>query len=216
MQTAVVFEPHKEVTLEKFLPELRFEFTDLPDPLFKWAIIRAARDMARDGNIIRRNAVVDAAPGVSRYPLRSPDGLEVCGILGIKKASCLGHAPVGRTFDPPDDAMPCGRELAWYDDVDGVLHLPLACPPERYFLFLSVMPADDACTLPEAYYREHIDVLMTGAKARIMRISGKPWTNLQMADAYERHFHEGVAAAAVDAHTHLMRGAVRMNFGRTL
>ena len=216
MQAAVVFEPFRTVPLDKFLPELQFEFTDLPDPLFKWAILRAARDMARNGNLLRRRAVIHTQCGVTRYALRSPDGLEICGILGIRGMACCGDHIVKRSFDPPAQARQCGRERAWYDEQEGVLNLVSPYFPGEYFISMSVCPPDDACELPAAYYDDHVDILLTGARARILRMSNKPWTNLQLADAYEKHFNEGIADAAVDTHTHMMRGSVKMHFGRAL
>ena len=216
MQATVVFEPFRTVPLDKFLPELQFEFEKLPDALFKWALIRAARDMAKTGNLIRRRAVIRTQCGVTRYALRSPDGLEVCGILGIRGIACCDEHVVVRSFDPPTGARVCGRERAWYDEQDGVLHFHSPYFPGEYYVTLAVCPADDACELPAILYDDHIDVLMAGARARILRMANKPWTNFQLADAYERHFHEGVADAAVETHTHLMRGGIRMNFGRAL
>lgn len=216
-QTSVMYEPFRAVALDKFLPELRFEFSDLPDPLFKWALLRSARDMAREGNLVRRRAIIHTQCNVTRYALRVPDGLELCAILGIHAISCCrDFHNVRRSFDPPEGAICCGREKAWYDDLEGELHLVSPYFPGTYFVTMAVMPADDACELPALYYDEHIDVLLTGARARILRMVNKPWTNLQMADAYEKHFRESIAIAAVDTNTHMMRGTVKMNFGRVL
>lgn len=216
MQATVVFEPFQEVPLERFLPELRFEFTDLPDPLFKWALIRAARDFAKGSNAIRRRAVLHTQRCVTRYALRSPDGLEICGILGIRGRACCGEHTVVRSFDPPVDAHCCRRERAWYDDHDQALHLQSPYFPGEYFIELAVCPPDDACELPAVLYHEHVDGVLSGARARIYRMGNKPWTNFQLADGYEKHFRETIGEAAVEANTHYMRGGIRMNFGRAL
>ena len=216
MQSAVVFEPFKIVPLDKFLPELQFEFVDLPEPVYKFALIRTARLMAREGNLVRRKVVIRTQPCVTRYALRSPDGLEVCSILGIRGRHCGCEREVVRSFDPPEGCCSCGRDRAWYDDQEQVLNFKHPYFPGEYFVTVAVCPNDDACGLPEIFYTELIDTLMSGTKARIMRMGNKPWTNLQLADAYEKDFHDSIADSAVEAATHCMRGGIRMNFGRAL
>ena len=214
----MTFEPFKTVPLEKFLPELRFEFTDLPDALFKYALIRAARTMAQEGNLIRRRAVIYTKPGVTRYALRSPDGLEIHAILGAKASSCCTtDKRLKRHFEPPMGVhYICNKDSVWYDEHEEVLHIDLGCHYQEVYVTLSVVPPDDACELPAIYFDEYVDMLLEGAKARILRQNNKPWTNLQLANAYEKNFTESIAFAAMETHAHKMRGSVKMNFGRVM
>lgn len=218
MDATVTFESFRMVPLEKFLPELRFEFTDLPDALFKYAVIRAARVMAQDGNLIRRKAVIHTKPGVTRYALRSPDGLEICSILGAKASSCCtSDHRLTRYIEPPRRSCHvCGKDAVWYDDQEEVLHIEAWCHYHEVYVTVAVCPPDDACELPAAYYDDYIEVLLQGAKARILRMNNKPWTNLQLANAYEKNFVESIAYVAVEAQTHKMRGSFKINFGRIM
>ena len=213
----IVHERLATVPVSKFLPELRFEFTDLPDQLFEWALLRTARSLAKDGGIIRRRVIIQTQCGVERYALRSPDGLEVNTILGIKGMSCCDclHT-VPRSFDPPDGCHSCAREEAWYDDQEQELHLISHCTPGIYFVSMSVVPADDACELPIEFYDDYIDMLLNGTRAKILRLNNKPWTNFQLADAYMRGVEENLREAIIEVNTHKMRGAVKINFGRAL
>lgn len=217
MSSSVVFEPFRAVPLSKFYPELRFEFSDLPDPLFDYALIQTARTMAKDGKLVRRRAVITPQGNVTTYSLRSPDGLEVCGILGIRIATNLGEHLIGRSFDPPAHSRCCGRDLAWYDDIENELHLQPHCACRAcYYISLAVCPSDTACELPAVFYDDHLDLLLTGAKSRILRMDNKPWTNLQLAMAYDKAFNAALPSAAIDTHTHLQRGSIKMHFGRIL
>ena len=216
MPPLIVFEPIRTVELEKFLPELRFEFPDLPEQLFKYALLRAARTAAHEGNLIRRKAIINSQRGVTRYALHSPDGMEICAILGIRHSSCCETRYMPRSFDPPENSCLCYREMAWYDDKEGVLHVVAACTPGTFYVSYAVAPKDDACTLPVEFYDDYLDILISGAKARIYRMGNKSWTNFQLADGYEKDFFQAINAAAVEAHTHKMRGRIKMNFGRTL
>lgn len=212
----VLFEPFRTVPLNKFLPELRFEFKDLPDELFYFALLRVARVMAQEGNLIRRRVMIEAQPGVTRYALRSPDGLDVNAILDIRVAHCCETHGVRRSFIPPDEACCVAQDVAWYDDIEEVLHIEKPLCNATYYVLLSVAPAYDACELPAVFYDDYIDTLMLGAKSRILCIDNKPWTNLQLSSLYDRLFTENIPLLAMELATHKQRGAVKMKFGKVL
>lgn len=218
MQETILFEPHKTVALSKFHPELRFEFPDLPEALFNFALLRAARTLATDGKVIRRRVTVYPYPNVETYKLQSHDGMEICAILGIRALMADNSTRwIPRTFDTPDTLCECSRDMAWYDDMAEELHIRQKCGCRGvYFVSTAVRPADDACELPAEFYSEHLDLLLLGAKSRILRMNNKPWTNLQLATLYEKGFYDGIATAAVDAHTHLQNGKIKMQFGRII
>ena len=214
----IQYEQLKTVPLSKFHPELRFEFIDLPTQLFDYALIRAARTIAKDGGVIRRRIVINPTPYVENYKLRSPDGFEVCSVLGIWYDSCCGDGQVARGFTPLPSARLCPRDYAWYDDIEEELHIVqgVCRYPCLFYVTVSVCPPDETCELPAVFYDEYVDLLLLGAKARILRLNNKPWTNLQLAALYEKGFTEGIALASVEAHTKKMRGLIKMRPGRIL
>lgn len=216
----VVYEPHKTVPLAEFHSELLFEFKDIPSPLFDYYLIKAARKMAEDGSLIRRRAVLHTQRCVTRYRLNSPDGLDICSILSIHAYHCGDCAPhnVSRSFDPPASShcTCCGRENVWYDDAEGVLHFRNPFFPAQYFVSMGVRPSRDACELPVEYLDSYLETLLMGAKAYILMLTGRPWTNLQLGNAYLKAFYESIAKDAVNTFTHKQRGSIRMNFGRAL
>lgn len=144
--------------------------------------------------------------------------MEICGILSIMYDSVCDHSDyVPRAFVAPASAVVCDRRIAWYDDIEGELHIRNAgCWPTVFYISLAVCPPDDTCELPEAYYSQYSDLLIMGAKALILRMNNKPWTNIQLAAVYDKSFTEGCARATVDAHTHLQRGHIKMGFGRII
>lgn len=212
----VLFEPNKTVPLSKFLPELRFEFKDLPDELFYFALLRSARAMAQEGHLIRRRAVINTQHCVTRYALHSPDELEINAILGIRVSSCCYDGAVKRSFDPPDDSCCVHADTTWFDDIEQVLHIEKPLHHATYYVTLSVMPTLDACALPAVFYNEYIETLMLGAKSRILRIDNKPWTNLQLAALYDKNFVDNIPLHAMEVATHKQRGFVKMKFGKVL
>lgn len=219
-EKTILYEPFKTRPLSDFHDELRFEFKDLPTQLFDYYLLKAAREMAREGNLIRRRAIIHTEQCVTRYRLESPDGLEINGILQarVKPCSC-GPYLVPRSFTPPDESSccccGCNREI-WYDDQDKVLHINSPYVAALYFITLSVMPEVDACELPEAFLTTYLDTLMLGTRAKIFLITGRPWTNLQLGQGYYNEFLKAIPRAGLEVATHKMRGGVKMQFGRAL
>lgn len=214
----ILYEPFKTLPLTEFRDELRFEFPNLPVPLLDHYLLRAARHMARVGNLIRRRAVIHAHHGVTRYRLQSPDGMQINAIHGIRRApDCgCGSQSIMRSFDPPEGAFCCGREIAWYDDLENVLHVTPPYCHGSYYVSLSVLPARDACELPDKYYTDFLDTLLMGTKGGIMLITGRPWTNLALGQAYTNEFNTLISGDAIDTAAHKQRGSVKMNFGRVM
>lgn len=213
----LVYEPFRTVPITEFLEELRFEFKDLPDQLYLYYLVKAARIMARKGKLVRRRAVIHTQHCVTRYLLKSPDGMDICGILGIKAAPCGGCShEVTRSFVPPAGCRTCGPEVATYDPQDGVLHIRSPYTEAKYYIELAVCPPKGACELPAVYMDEHLDDLIVGARAHILMIPGRPWTNLTLGQAHMNDFYDRINAAGVNTATHKMRGAIKMNFGKAL
>lgn len=203
------------VPLDKFQAELRFEYPDLPEPLFAHYLARTARDMARRGRLVRRRAVIRGRCGVSRHLLEPPDGMEIDAVLGIRFSTCCGHEIVGRTFTPPEHSSCCSRETAWYDDTERVLHVD-GTREGVYHVELSVLPPPDACTLPSVFYDRHFQALLLGTRGSILMITGRPWTNLQLGRALYSECLNEIVRADLETATHGMRGAVMMNFGKVM
>lgn len=217
-ETQIIYEPFETRPLDSFLEELRFEYPTLPVQLFQFYLLKAARSMSRQGNLIRRRAVINLEPCVTRYCLESPDGLEICGILRsyIIPSGCCGGHDARETFTLPQGLCPCGREVVWYDDLEKVLHVKHANAPGRLLMELAVMPGQKACELPAVLYTDWLDTLLMGVRAYVMLIPARPWTNVQMGRAYMNEFEKRITAAAVETATHKMRGSVHMQFGRVM
>jgi hypothetical protein len=217
-QTEVVFEAFRNRPVSDFFEELRFEFQNLPDQLFQYYLVKTARHMANEGALIRRRAVIHANHCVTRYLLESPDGMEINSILSIHAlpcGACTGHTVI-RSFTPPEHACCCGREIAWYDDFEHVLHVQNPYTFGEYFISLSVTPSRDACELPTEFYDDFLETLLLGTKANILLIQGRPWTNMQLGQGFYNEYLSRIKEEGLEVATHKMRGAVKINFGRAL
>lgn len=204
----VQYERFQMLPLSEFHDELRFEYPNLPSQLFDYYLIKTAIKMARDGNILRRRVKIDVQPGVPNYSIDLPEGLSLIGILDATHGHCERPAKRG--------TMPhmCGRENIWFDDIENEINFDNISG--QMFVLVSVAPTQDTCELPSEYKEKYLDTLVTGTRAAIMMITGRPWSNLQLGAALEQRFKQMVSNDAVELMTHKQRGGIHMNFGRVL
>ena len=215
----LIYEPYKKVPLSDFVNELRFEFPNVPDDIFFHHIRKTANTAARQGSLIRRFALLHPESCVTRYRLESPDGEEICAILGIYEEDCChGVRGVTRSYVPPEQGClrACGRKVAWYDDVEEVLHIDPGHCGSQFRIALAVAPDMAACELPKSFFDRYFELLLTGAKSGIMLMSGRPWSNLRLGAEYYQMFKHMLRDAAVSVAKHKMQGAIKMNFGKGL
>lgn len=216
MNDTIQYEPFRLRPLSDFRAELNFEFPELPDQLWDYYLVKTAITMAKRGNFVRRRIVLKAQDGVTRYLLKSPDGLDVCGILSARVSQCgsCGSSIMTRSFSPPDDAAVCCKDTVWYDPYEDVLHISGAHHPGLYFITVAVAPRMGACELPDVFYSELLTPLLYGTKGSVLMLAGKSWTNVQLGKAYTDEFMKQIGEAAQDFLTRKQRGVIRMNFGR--
>lgn len=214
----VVYEPHKVIPLAEFHSELLFEFPDLPSNLLDYYMIKASRKMASDGSLVRRKAIIETQHCVTRYRLEPPDDMELCSILGgyVHQCGSCGPHKINRSFDPPTTATRCCDGVLWYDEQEKVLHIKQPYYPGQYYITMAVQPSLSSCVLPEEYLTNYLDTLLSGTKAYILLVTGRPWTNLQLGQAYMKDFAVRIADEAIKLNTHRQRGSIRMQFGRAL
>ena len=218
----VIYEPFPMIPLTDLHEELQFEYPDLPAQLFDYYLTRTATDMAERGNLIRRRVVIELESGVSRYALRSPDGMKLWAILGIWHAPCnaaCGMSEVRRSFVPPEGAAWCGcgdnHRTVWWDVQEQTLHVN-SCSGGTLYVSIAVVPDRKACELPKVYQEEYLETLLMGTRAGIMLISGRPWTNMRLGAQMRTEYLNMVKSLSIDAMMRQQRGAIRMNFGRVM
>ena len=214
---SILYDPYRSRPVSDFCEELRFEFPKLPDPLFHFYTVKAAREASVRGNLVRRRAFIQSLPGEEEYLLESPDGLDVTGILRIAEfPHCSCHMDVRRTFTFPEGCRFCGRRTAWYETHDRTLHIDRTCCGSDFLVELAVAPSREACELPAVLYDDWLELIVLGAKAGILMVPGRDWTSLPLGRAYMQEFLNRIRDAAVDTAVHRMKGGARMDFGRVM
>lgn len=213
----VVYEPFPTIDLYSFFEELRFEFKDLPDQLYVYYLRRVALDMAEKANLLRRWIGIRLQPCVTRYALRSPDGLRMWAIMGVFRSpggiDC-GVTRTKRSWGP--DMACCTTDTAWWDDYDQALHYTGNCICGTLWVNMAVVPERDACELPKIYFDRFHSTLLMGIRAHIMLITGRPWTNLRVGGELMREYERMLSQDAIRVAERQQRGAIKIQFGRVM
>lgn len=218
-RATIQLDRYKTVPLDKFHSELLFEFQNLPTQLFDYYLLRAAREMAESAPLVRRKLKIDIQPRVTRYYVDVPDGLELNGLLDVRHVETgnieCGSRKVPRYWNAPEH-LGCFTYGAWFDPHENELTLHLPNCGGYCLVAMSALPSRDACELPSEFYDSYLTTLLMGAKAQILMITGRPWTNVRVGGEMYNEFKRLVADLGVDELRNKQNGVVRMRAGKVM
>lgn len=219
MKTVVQLDRYKTVPLSKFREELAFEFPTLPSEMFEHYLLRVARDMATQAQLIRRRVTIPFSPCVTRYYLAVPDGLELKSLMSLR------HAPTGNLeqgsreiprFTSAPERITAFTRAAWLDVYEGVLTIIMPQAEGVCYAVVSALPSRDACELPAEYFDKYHDTLIMGTKAQLLMLTGRPWTNVRMGGELHNEYRRQVADLGVVELRNKEAGIIRMRHGRAM
>ncbi|MBB3010627.1 phage adaptor protein [Cupriavidus alkaliphilus] len=152
--------------------------------------------------------------GLSACELDPPPGAEVAQVLVAK----VDGVPLTATNEKDlTAAMPrwqteTGRPM--YFLTDDPAQIILAPVPDTKIMgglvvTVALQPTRGSTGFPTWIWSRYFDGLAAGAKARLMAMPGKPWTNLQQALLYRAQFQSAMASAKVESQKSLSRGPLR-------
>ena len=207
----------KTLPLISFTEELRFEFPDLPQPLFDYYCVEVARIMASEGHLFKTVIEFHTKQNVTRYLLDTKDESEIIGIYRITSRDVNTtdvYIEVDRTFTKPQRTVP--TNLAWFDTEQSVLHVKTVYEHGVMNVYTYTSPVLGACSLPEVIRTKYWQTFMLGVKGKLLLITGRQWTNLQLGQAYYTEFKKQLAIDSITKSTNGMVGVAKINFGRAL
>ena len=207
----------KTLPLTNFTEELRFEFPDLPQPLFDYYCVEVARIMASEGHLFKTVIEFNTKQNVTRYLLDTKDESEIIGIYRITSRDVNTtdvYIEVDRTFTKPQRVVPIN--LAWFDTVQSVLHVKTVYEHGVMNVYTYTSPVLGTCSLPEVIRTKYWQTFMLGVKGKLLLITGRQWTNLQLGQAYYTEFKKQLAIDSITKSTNGMVGVAKINFGRAL
>lgn len=202
----IIYEAYPKVSIQEFIPELSFEFTDMPENAFAHFILKVINNIARRGNILRRTATIHTQDCVDNYLLEPQDCMDIVAVMGICKRDKCGCGPVTRLTGQPC-CLPCGA-FSWFEKPN-IIHISDARCGNCYEVKFSVAPTYDACEVDEILLTQHYDLIMDGVRADLYFMGNKPWSSLQRGEYHRQQFDKGIRKAAVDTLTGGQRGALK-------
>lgn len=187
------------------------------DPMAEQAIRDAAIEfcqrsmvwthIADPQSIVASNAIYDIEP---------PSGATLVEIKSIKVSNQT--APLDpMSIDQLDQEYPdwrtaTGEPFAFtqVEDAEFILaYVPDTSIDDGLQITLTVQPARNSTGIPEWINNRYQEVILAGAKARLMRKQGTAWYNPQQAADYRSEFDSGIAGAKEDSTLSSVRAAVR-------
>ena len=213
-QTSVVFDAYPKVSLQEFVPELAFEFNEMPSDAFPHFLLRAINRFARNSNALRRTATIFAQSCVENYLLEPQDCMDIVAVLSVCQTShCICSSPVVRVTSEPC-RLPCGT-YSWFEEPNVIHFSPVKCK-DVFKVTMSVAPTYDACEVDSVLLTTFYDVIMDGTKFYLYSMASKPWSSVNRAQESEARFIQGIRTASVQAMMNGQRGALRAKRPRVL
>lgn len=202
---SVVFDAYPKVSLQEFIPELAFEFTEMPEEAFPHYLLKAIDRFARNSNALRRTVHICTQNCVNRYLIDPPDCMQIVALLDICGDTCGAH-PVRLT-----SAVPCLRGCAssvWFERPNII---GFSQPGGSYQITLSVTPTRQSCEVDEILLTDFAETILDGTRHYLYGMTGKPWSSVQRSQESEMRFIQGIRQAAVETLTGGQRGTFRLN-----
>lgn len=177
-------------------------------PVALHAIRRAAREFFMRSKIDRRDLpVFNTVANDATYILAAPSDTEIQEVLQVKYS--------GETLDPltldqlPDQDMPGIPTNYAVDQEDMVTLTPIPNGVAQVLVKVCVVPTMTAATISDTMMADWGDAIASGAKARLMNMSKKAWTNEAAAAKHEKAFESAIDTASVAAVVGKSRAPIR-------
>lgn len=205
----VQFEAVEKVPISEFLPALAFDCADAPNAVLEHAVRMAADRLCSDSNILRRTVHVHTLQGVHNYRLDTVDDVRLLALMGVTYRG--GNFCTGKPVRSIVEGKPCwcGPSKVWISG--GEICFSQPHDHDCYDAEISVKPGRNACELDAVLYDTCLEVILNGARAVLYDQPGRPWSNVQRAQACQLTFEQQIRNAAVTALLRHQRGVIHMS-----
>lgn len=166
--------------------EVLLDCPSVPPPLLEDAAYRAAWHFCHTARLWRETlAPLALVAGQAAYPLTGPAGTQVLGVVRCKdRLSGLPLTPkteleLDTEFPGWEDIRATGPSM-FFQPSGNVLRLvytPDQDQADAMDVRVFLAPATAATVLPDETFLEHRDALIAGARGRLQRMPGRPWSN---------------------------------------
>lgn len=179
--------------------DLMFALSGLPEVIARMALNHALCELS-EACVFQPEIAVPTQNCVAQVKFDDfvPTGWEMLGIEIVKYC--------GTCLDPVDKCSRCPNGYR----VDDLCMITLYPAPSQdakddLILCINVQPSEDICEYPATVIKKHKRMLLDGAKAFLMSMPDKAWSNTGLAAFHGRKFEAACASAQlaeVKQHTH--------------
>jgi hypothetical protein len=193
------------MTPDQLLPYLLPEVPGVPDSLAKQAIMRTANDFCWETGVWNEiQYPISVQDNLNEYNLDTPSGAQ---IVTIKSIWMVNRELVPVTMERLQELIPnwqeaTGSDPAYYNcpndySVVRIYPIPLGANNAKMTIRAVYTPDQFGTTLPDFLVDKFLDEILAGAKARLMQMPGKSWSNPQLAGVNQAYYTEGITKAKV-------------------
>lgn len=194
------------MTLDQFMPFMLVELPGCPDPLIRQALLRAAEEFCRRTSAWNEiQEPIQLVAGVRDYDLDVPPGARVCAVLSVH---------VGSQALAPANAATLQRRVPGWMTAEATEPAFYNLVPDRDLLSVYPMPSEyasasmtvraayaprfDAGSLPDFLGQRYLDAITGGAKAILMLMPTKLWSNPALAAYGRKQFDDALVDAMAE------------------
>jgi hypothetical protein len=206
------------MTPTELLPYILPEVPGAPDTLVKQAIMRTCNDFCWNTGVWSEiQDPIAVQDGINEYDLDTPSGAQ---IVTIKSIWMINRELVPVTMERLQELIPNwqesqGSDPAYYNcpndnSVVRIYPIPAGVNGAKMTIRAVYTPDQFGQTIPKFLVSTYLDELMAGAKARLMIMPGKSWTNPELAMLNQSMYNEGITKAKVNVAHDKVAGSVRV------
>lgn len=210
--------------LDAILPYLLPDVPAVPDITAKQALLMSAIEFCVQTHAW--DEILDpllVEHGVNEYDIEVAQGSRVAAVKSVWIAN-NELQPVtmpALQLRIPNWQTATGSVPAFYTapvDNSTIKVYPIPENPVETYLTIRVAyaPTLSATSIPDSVINRYLEVLVAGAKHRLMMTPGKSWSNLQLAAVHKATFDDGIIRAKVDVLHDEVQGSIKvrpMRFG---
>lgn len=209
----IEYELHPQISFTELTVDLSFDLPDLAEDAAVHYLRRAAIQMCRSGDLMRRRAKIKTQDCVKNYLLEPVDEVDLVAILSVRNLnSCFSEETRRLTTEPV--RLPCGA-YSWFSSPNEI-HFSQSGPLDVYQVNFSVAPVRDACQVDVDFADRYYELMLVGARALAYGLGDKPWSSPARAREFQAQFEMGIRAAKAEMLMGRQRGRLRTQWGRVL
>ena len=191
---------------DTFIPYILPEVLGCPDPMINQALVLSAIDFCREtsawSEILDPILLVD---GQQDYVIAPPADAYTSAIRDVWLGSVKLEAKTMQALQLtlPNWTTATSTQPSYYNSAmtRGSIRLypiPMNTVDLSIVVRAAYTPLASATTFPDFLGQEHLDILASGAKSRLMAMPGASWSNPAMAAFYKTEFDNGVIRSKVN------------------